>query len=278
MSRSSLAARTPRRSFVRLTGITFALALSAGAAHAAVFATRMVDYTPGAGIDPKYQDANGALGEPNPDTTFGILTPFNATFAGGQMTGIGQGGQLTLQLDQPVATTGRTLGIHAAVGLADYDYPNGQAGDGSAAQPIAYTSARRSTLSVSDDGSHWVSLGDVTFDIPTNFYDQGVVTPGYQKDPGTHEADFGKPFLGSLSDFASRNWTSVQSLLDGSAGGTWVDLSHTGLSQVDFVRFNERDAGETMYVDAVSAAPEPATVCLSVPALGISLLRRRRVV
>jgi hypothetical protein len=254
-----------------------AVALSGASTQAAVFATRVVDYTPGSGIDPKYQDANSALGKPNPDTTFGILTPFNATFAGGEMTGVGQGGQLTLQLSDPVPATGRTLGIHAAVGLADYDYPNGQTGDGSAARPIAYTSPRRATLSVSDDGSRWVSLGDLTFDIPTNFYDQGVITPGYQKDPGTHEADFGKPFLGSLADLASRNWAGVLSALDGSAGGTWIDLSHTGLSQVDFVRFNEPDAGETVYVDAVSAVPEPAMIWLLFSASAVSFPRRKRV-
>lgn len=276
MSRSSYRARTPRRWFLGLAGSSLAVALSGASTQAAVFATRVVDYTPGSGIDPKYQDANGALGKPNPDTTFGILTPFNATFAGGEMTGVGQGGQLTLQLSDPVPATGRTLGIHAAVGLADYDYPNGQTGDGSAAKPIAYTSPRRSTLSVSEDGSHWVSLGDLTFDIPTNFYDQGVTTPGYQKDPGTHEADFGKPFLGSLIDLASQNWTGVLSALDGSAGGTWIDLSHTGISQVDFVRFNEPDAGETVYVDAVSAVPEPAGTGLMVAAVAMASIRRRK--
>jgi len=277
----SFAAGVIRSRFIRGAGwractTIAAVALSAGAARAAVFATRVVDYTPGAGIDAKYQDPNGALGKPEADTTFGILTPFNATFAGGQMTGVGQGGQLTLQLSDPVPANGRTIGIHAAVGLTDYNYPNGQAGDGSAAQPLAYTSPRQATLSVSDDGAHWVSLGDLTFDIPTNFYDQGVTTPGYQTTPGTHEADFAKPFTGALNDFAGKDWAGVLSVLDGSAGGTWIDLSATGLSQVDFVRFTEPNAGETVYVDAVSAVPEPVTGGLIVVA-AIALTRRRTV-
>ena len=76
-----------------------------------------------------YDVSSGALGLPQSDTGFGMLTPFNAPFARNQITGIGFGGSLVLQLSQPVGTWGRTLAVHSATGFTDYAYPNGHTGD-----------------------------------------------------------------------------------------------------------------------------------------------------
>jgi hypothetical protein len=64
-------------------------------------------------------------------------------------------------------------------------------------------------------------------------------------------------------------------LLNGSAGGTWLDVSGTGLSSVQFVRFEVPEGAATrMVVDAVTAVPEPAAMGLMcVPLL---FLARRR--
>jgi hypothetical protein len=225
-----------------------------------------------------YDVSGAALGLPQADTTFGMLTPFNAAFDRQQIVGIGFGGSLVLHLSQPVATTGRTLGVHAAAGLGDYAFPNGQTGDGSPTQPLLYTDPRDATVSVSQDGVTWKSLGAIEFDIPTNYYAAGITTPGFQSTPGTTVADFSKPFLSPVSAFASENWSGVLNTLNGSAGGQWLDLSGTGLSSVNYVRFDVTAAGEKMYVDSVVgiAVPEPGAVMMLGILGGIALLRSRR--
>ena len=237
------------------------------------FASSVVSYAPGDGIGASYQDANAALGMPAGDTSFGVLTPFNAAFLGSHIVGIGAGGSLVLQLEQPAPTgagAGAAIGVHAAVGLIDTDWPNGNAG----ATATPYTSPRTAEVLVSDDGSRWHSLGSRTFDIPTNFYSQGVVTPGLQMEPGTQVADFTRPFARPLSDFDGKTWPAILSLLDHSAGGEWLDLSAVPYPAVNFIRF-DAGAGQTRYVDAVAVIPEPAAIGVVV-VVGCALLARRR--
>jgi hypothetical protein len=226
------------------------------------------------GGDP-YNISSGALGLPTADTTFGDLTPFNAPFDRNQIVGIGDGGSLVLHMSQPLRTNGFTLGIHAAVGLIDTDFPNGHANSvNNAATP--YTDARAASVSVSQDGLTWKNLGTTDFDAPTNFYSEGIITPGFQSTPGLKASDFFKPFTGTLADFANKDWPGVLTALDGSAGGEWLDLSATSLSEVNFVRFDVTGAGNKMYVDSVVgvAVPEPSLVSLA--ALSLVLCRRRK--
>jgi hypothetical protein len=216
----------------------------------AQFATSVVSYIPGS-ISPTYQNPAAALGMPSADTSFGVLTPFNSAFLGSHITGIGSGGSLTLRLGAAAATgQGATIGVHAAVGLIDNDFPNGFAG------PVAtpYTNPRSAGVSVSHDGAQWFSLGEHTFDLPTNFYSEGVTTPGFQEQPGTRIANFTQPFTRPLSDFDGRNWGQILSLLDGSAGGSWLDLSAVPYSHVSLIRFDVSGAEQVMYVDAVAVA------------------------
>jgi len=255
----------------RFVLVVTSVLLHPGAARAG-FASSVVSYAPGAGIGASYQDPNAALGMPAGDTSFGVLTPFNAAFLGSHIVGIGPGGSLVLQLGQSApagAAAGATIGVHAAVGLTDRDWPNGNAG--AMAEP--YTNPRSAEVLVSDDGTRWHSLGSRTFGIPTNFYSQGVTTPGLQMEPGTQVADFTKPFTRPLSDFDAKAWPAILTLLDGSAGGEWLDLSTVPYPAVNFVRF-DADTGQTMYVDAVAVIPEPGALGAVVFA-GVALARRR---
>ena len=235
------------------------------------FASSVVSYAPGDGIAATYQQPASALGMPAGDTSFGVLTPFNAAFLGPHIVGIGPGGSLALQLDQSAPTgagAGATIGVHAAVGLVDTNWPSGNAG------PTAtlYTNPRAAEVLVSDDGARWHSLGSREFDIPTNFYSQGVTTPGLQMEPGTQVADFTRPFTRPLSDFDGKTWPAILPLLDGSAGGEWLDLSTVPYPAVNFVRF-DAGTGQTMYVDAVAVIPEPAAALMLF--LGGALLARK---
>lgn len=264
--------------FSFLTATLAPLAL-AGAAQASVFATRVVDYVPG-NVLPDYQNASAALGKTNEfnpgeplfDIPPTVVTPFNASFATDDIVGIGAGGRLVLELGQTAATgAGHTLGVHAGVGLIDNDFPNGLV-NGPA---TPYTGQRQADVRVSFDGATWLSLGDdVIFDLPTNWWAQGVTTPGANETSGTVQADFTQPFVGALSDFDDSDWQEVLATLGGSAGGTWFDLTGINLPGVNFVEFTVPDAGETMFVDAVVAIPEP--VLLAPVVIGLMALRRRR--
>ncbi|HTW94227.1 MAG TPA: PEP-CTERM sorting domain-containing protein, partial [Tepidisphaeraceae bacterium] len=136
-------------------------------------------------------------------------------------------------------------------------------------------------VSVSQDGTNWVSLGSVNFDMPENYYlNAGPYDEDAPADPQV--ADFSEPYAGSVNAFAGEDNTQVISTLDGSAGGTWLDLSSTGLSQVNFIQFSVPDdaaSGSYLALSAVSVAeghevPEPASLGL-ILAGGLILLGRR---
>ena len=270
--------------------VTLAVAVFPSAALADGFAAGVVEYVPGT-LTPNfendlYDDPTAALGGLNPDAGGTLLTPFNPPFGTSDLVQIGVGGSLTLELASPARTSGLGLGIHAAVGLVDQDgdFANNDAFTGDPAytfdnDPLFGGGTRAANVSVSDDGQTFVSLGRVEFVLPSNV-DAGATGPldppasGDLVDP----ADVFQPFVADLQDFANRDFAGVLDLLDGSAGGTWLDLSGTGLANVNFVRFDGVAAGERFYLDAVvsvSAVPEPATLAASGLLVGL-LLRRRR--
>jgi hypothetical protein len=231
-----------------LAGAVLAVVFHSQAFGGAFFASDVVAYN--AGNDPNnfWLNPGSALGKPASDTGFGVLTPFNGAFSDSHITGIGKGGTLTLKLAETAASMGYSLGIHAAVGLNDNDWPNGSAVPSAA----PYTYPRIANLQVSLDGNNWVDLGAQSFTIPTNYYSEGVTTPGYQETPGTTEADWAKPFTLPLSSFNNKNWSQILTTLNGSAGGDWIDLSAPQLAGINYVRFNVA-AGATypMIVDSV---------------------------
>ena len=263
-----------------LTAATLAVAACSSAALADGYAASVVDYTSGTLTNAAYDDPNAALGGLVADTGFGILNPFNPPFATSDIVEVGVGGSLTLQLETPADTGGLGLGIHAAVGLVDQDgdFGNNDAFTGSPVytfdtDPTFGPGPRAAVVSVSDDGQNFVSLGRVEFLLPSNV-DAGAAGPLDSADTIDDPADPFQPFDASLQDFANRDFAGVLDLLAGSAGGTWLDLSGTGLAEVNFVRFDGVQAGERFFLDSVVSVPEPAS--LSAFAFAALLLRRRR--
>ncbi len=248
----------------------------AAAAKAGVFADSSISYDQGAisALYSSYNNPATALGKPNDDVNagqpfgYGALTPFNATWQPTEMVGIGTGGHLTMHLGQ----TAWAVGVHAGVGLIDIAYPNGKNSD----PATPYVEPRSATVSVSGDGTTFVPIGLVNFDRPSNFYDQGVTMPGSQVSPGTHEADFSRPFFGSLSDFNDKDWTATLALLDGSAAGNWINVLNVLPTGANFIRFDV-GSDQVMFVDAVATAviPEPAAIGLLIP-VAMFLKRNRR--
>ncbi|MBX3411847.1 MAG: PEP-CTERM sorting domain-containing protein [Pirellulales bacterium] len=279
--------------------LIFAVAASCGVQHAwaASFASQVLSYSPGTTSNPSYNDPTSALGSPERFSGEGgpfpsVVSPFSPPFLTNELVSIGEGGHLTLRLQNfalPQAG-GPEIGVFSNVGIADDNYPNGQAGT-----PPFIFGGGVAHVEVSEDGIAWVPLGLHTFNVPTNGYlDAGP----FDGTPGSVFSDFGKPFTGTLSSFAGLPYSSLSDfdildLLDGSGGGTWIDISGSGLSQVGFVRFSVADDGDPFTslkfeLDALSladvavgaAVPEPSSVALAVTG-GIGLgvggwLRRKR--
>jgi len=256
--------------------------------HAESFATAVIDYNPG--TPTFYNDPNAVLGKPGDIVGVGsgfegVFSPFNPHYESSELTGIGFGGQLTLQLQNfvTVTTGAREIGIWSNVGLTDVDYPNGTADNPTS----TFSSPSSAVVSVSANGVDWVTLNGgapITFSLPGLYYSNaGPFDSTAPESPVL--ADFGKPFTGTLSDFDGKTYPQIVETLNGSAGGTWLDLDSTGLSEVGYIRFNGVASGEELYLNAVSinstlsggAVPEPASgVLLLIGVSGMLFLSRRR--
>jgi hypothetical protein len=166
---------------------------------------------------------------------------------------------------------GPEIGVFVNNGLIDVDYPHGQN-----ANPAGFfSSAPQAIVSVSQNGSTFipVSANPITFDAPSNYFTDLASDPSFNTVGGSQAADFAKPFAGALADFNGLNWPATLVLLNGSGGGEWLDFSSTGLTQVNYVRFEvPSGANYRMVIDAVSAIPEPEIGIL----VGAALLFKRR--
>lgn len=271
MRRSVLFAASAALSSCLLTGSNLS---------AAVFVSQVVDYVPG-DISPTYTTASSALGPAALVHSFGVVSPFNPAYEPSDLVGIGKGGRLTVRFAQPVVDVpGPDFGVFNNVGLIDASYPSG-----TATNPAATFNAlpRVADVSVSSDGTTFVPLSRTTFSNPAMAFQNAGPFDMAPPSPAV-VSDFGKPFAGTLASFDGLSWPQIQVLLDGSGGGTWLDVSVTGLSSFEYVRFEIPADGiagsdDRVYIDAVSAnnvaVPEPATLSLALSVLGGVLLRRR---
>jgi hypothetical protein len=260
-------------------GLCFITLIAAQTAHGQ-YAVEVLSYD--GGTNPAgYSTASSALGSPERFTGEGVfpgeVTVFNPAFGTDELVSIGETGHLTLRLSHfAIPGAGAEIGVFTHVGIADENYPNGQAGN-----PLFVFGIDSATVEVSADGIHWESLGVKTFDIPTQ---------GYNDIPGTIESNFQHPFAGALSDFNGLPLTdpanpNILELLAGSGGGTWLDISATPLAKVGYVRFSvAAGVGESFELDAVAVAalarggrvPEPTALALVGLSLLASVLRRNR--
>jgi hypothetical protein len=269
------------RSFVKLSAIAGAgFLLASSRLFAGTTADNVVDYTAGDFTDfpseSGYTNSSAALGQLTGDTGYGGLNPFNPPFSSTQIVAVGAGGQLTLHLGAPLATAGGpSLGIFSNNGLVDVS-PDGSGIAGDPATTFDDPDHPEAIVSVSSDGTDFVSLNGgqpIVFSNPTNYYlDQEI--SGYNENLGSVIANQFQPFAGSLASFNGETFDQIKATLNGSAGGTWLDLSSTGLTTVNDVRFTvPTGAGYSFVVDSVSEVPEPI---MGLPLLAGALLIRRK--
>jgi hypothetical protein len=267
------------------------------------FAAGVISYTPG-DADVKFTTPSAALGAPGgisgensaASNYFGfpnVVSPFSPPYQGDEVVQIGEGGQITLRLANFVTVgAGKRLGVINNVGLQDADNVNFSGQNGATASTFGGGTAH---VKVSADNQSWVDLGVVTFDVPTLYYVNAGPYDGAA--PASPQlTDFGKPFEGTLASFNGKNYAGTVAAFAAagggySGGGTWLDLSGTGLASVGYVQFLEPDDGNPLTkarfaFDAVSIAngavgaptPEPSAA-LGALVVGVGALlgsRRRR--
>lgn len=286
-------------------GLLVVVLASASSVRAAVFASEVISYEPGSGLPVEfgsgepYDIAESALGSPDditgesgPTVLPNVLSPFSAAFNRDEIVSIGEGGHLTLGLPNfAVAGAGPEIGVVTNVNLFDSDYPSGVNTD-----PAAAFGIDDALVEVSADGTDFIALNggnSLTFDMPANFYTNA--DPFDQEPPDSPAfADFGKPNpVTDFSQFDGTNHAEVLDLLEGSGGGTWLDLDGTGLDRIAFIRFSVLDDGDAetslnFDLDAVSLAndavgtpvqtviPEPATLTMFGGLAALAMMRRRR--
>lgn len=260
-------------------------------ADAASFAGAVVDYLPGT-LPPAAAGLTNplsALGSPAPivGTTIGfpnVFSPFSPAFESADLAAIGTGGRLTLQLQNYVLidrTPGvREIGVWENVFVNDAAYPNG-----TATASNSLLGGNSAVVEVSADNVTWYSLNSgapIAFHMPGNYFtNAGPYDPAAPASPAP--ADFGKPFVAVETDFHGKTYPQILALLDGSAGGTWLDLDSVpvAVTQIGFIRFS---GASELEIDAVSInaartgapVPEPGSLALFICGAAAGATRRFR--
>ena len=236
-----------------------ALAASLTAPAAALYtASEVVEYRSGMEPPGAFSSPSAALGLPSEITGSspwdGNYSAFNAHYAPAEIVQIGPGGRLTLRLERFVRIEPghRHLGVWENVFLV-------AGSDGLVGNPPGVFGEDSAVVEVSANGTDFVSVGVIHFNRFGNYWADSLGP--YSKTSGSIRADFGRPFLGNLSALAGADYGKVLEFLDGTAGGTWIDLSQSGLEKVGWVRFSGVAPGLTLEIDAVaintSLAAEP---------------------
>jgi hypothetical protein len=271
MSQFSPLARKSSVFFVALSA-----AISSRCVAGTIYAANVVSSSGlGDSTDNAWNDPTTALGAPTTDEEFGAVNPFNPPFQTNDIVVIPAGGVVELSFAQPaVIGSAPALGVFVNNGLEDVSSD----GSGLAGDPANYFEAiPQADVSISLDGNKWYDVDGATFDLPTNAYLDTEIS-GYFQPSGNVLANFGQPFVGTLSDLNGLDYDQIRTLFNGSGGGNWLDLSGTGLTSFQYVKFSvPADSGERMVIDAIAAqsVPEPATALL-IPLIFVAVSRRRR--
>jgi hypothetical protein len=244
--------RRLRRPSVRCLSILAAAVIPATVPLAArailVTADQVVQYAPG-NAPANFRTSSAPLGALSGNTTFGGLNPFNPAFSPNQILWVGAGGSLTLHLSSPIPANGINLGVFSNVGIVD----TSQDGSGQAGNPAATIGQiSRAAVAVSQDGVSFVPLNGsapVTFSAPANYYTDTAISNGFQP-LGSTAASQSKPFFGNLQSFAGQSYSQMKTTLNGSAGGTWLDLRGAVPAAVNYVKFDVA-SGDRLVVDSI---------------------------
>ena len=242
------------------------------------WADRVVEFTPGTGGSPGFDDPNSVLGSPERFTGEGVfpssVTPFNAPFGTDEIVSIGEGGSLTVAFNEAVTNDAlNPFGIDLLIfGNAFF----GATGDFSD-PTVSGLFGEGGTVEVSSNGIDWTLVPGVEADggFPTlGFADESTPFGG---EPGSVFTDFTKP-VDPTFDATGLTLSEIIAGYNGSGGGLGIDLGALGLSEISYVRItNALGSGLTPEIDAfadVRAVPTPGGLALLI--MGGAATRRRR--
>ncbi len=253
----------------------------AGRASAGNFATSVVHYTSGTGVEAVHLDAGAALGSPSVNTVdpqLGTLevNPFAGPFLGSQVVSVGEGGSLTVQFDCPVRDNSANL-----YGLDFSIYGNSYF----EVDEVSFTTA----TGVLGGGNPGETAVSVSADNVTYFRLDPSFAPKVDGlFPTDGPGDFGRPVNPALRpvDFTGKGLAETRVLYGGSGGGTAFDIAWArddqgnpaDLGSIQYVRVDVlRGRSDLDAFGALTPVPEPTSVIL----VGVGLLlgwvgRRRR--
>jgi hypothetical protein len=261
-----------------ILGLAVASVSLSSIVHAAGSADSVVNYTPGTGVQPAYDNANAALGEPSrvtPGQFGGPVDPFNPPYLKEQVVSIGAGGSLTLGFSSPIQNSASNpYGLDFIVfgnngfQIVNGDFSGGGVTDGS----LFGANAGPTHVSVSSDGVNYYQLTPSLAPVVDGPF------------PTDGSGDFSKPInpAVTISSFANKDLKGIRDLYAGSGGGTAFDLGWARDSAgqpvtLDSIRFVRIDVlSGVSEVDGIAAVPEPSVAALlTCGALGLLYFRRR---
>jgi len=257
--------------------------LLSGGAHAmgeSPFATEVVDYRAGTGINPDYTNPHAALGSPARvnGSSFGdptAVTPFNSPFENFDVVSIGRGGWLTVKFDHDVRNdAGNPFGIDLLIFGNAFVSTFGSGG----------FFAEGGDIELSLDGNTWTTVTGYGPNGAGQGADAGYPTLGFNDvtDPfsspaGSSPTDFTRPVDPSFNPLG-KSLAEIIAGYNGSGGGLGIDIGAFGLDAIRYVRISSSlTATDTPDIDAfsdVAAIPAPASL-LVFAALPVALRRRR---
>ena len=254
----------------------------------AQFASSVIEYLPGAGGSPGYDNPASTLGEPSrvtPGDFGGPVDPFAPAYLPSQLLSLGAGGSLTVRFDAPVRNDplnpfGLDFLIFGNSGFmvtnefdSEFNYIGVPATDGS-----LFGTDGLAEVSVSVDGLEFFTLNpDLTPALDALF-------------PTDGSGDFSQPVDPSLSyaQFAGLTLEGIRGLYAGSGGGAGFNLdwardtsgAPVTLDEIRFVRVAVTSGRvEIDGLSVVVAVPEPSALALGGLGLGAlwrGMHRRRR--
>ena len=182
------------------------------------FADSIISYDPGVGYAKTfsgegYTNASAALGQPNRETSFGPVQPFNPPFDVDEIVSLGTNGSIVLRMAAPIINAnGVDFVLYGNAGFIDIDYPNGRT-DSSASTFGENPGATR--VWVSEDNSSYYLLNPALAPVADSLF------------PTDSAGQFGIPLNSALrrSDFANVTSQQIRELYAGSAGGTAYNVA-----------------------------------------------------
>ena len=232
-------------------------------------ADAVLSYNSGTGIVAGYTNTSSALGPPALGSG---VNPMDPPFSKTQLVAIGAGGEMTLQMSTPILNNpADAYGLDFIIFANSFFVANGGSGlNETTSGTLSYHSSTIQ-IQVSADDVNWYTLN-----------------PSLAPQPGEYFPTYGSgnPFLPvnpalAADNFAGMTLGQIESLYNGSAGGTGYSLSwaqdaegnSVDLSSVDYVQIDVESG--VLDLDAVTVAPEPSTWALLLAGMGLLYYSRK---